>query len=69
MATAKTRPISINDQLVAVTQRAVKLRASLDNQQAQTAIEGIKDLENSLSRISEVLVPFEQRYRGASRVL
>ena len=62
MATAKTRPISINDQLVAVTQRAAKMRASLDEKQFQSAVEGVKELENSLSRISEVLVPFEQRF-------
>lgn len=62
MATAKSKSISINDQLVSVTQRAAKLRASLDAKQAHTAMEGIKELENSLSRISEVLVPFEQRF-------
>lgn len=62
MATAKTKPISINDQLVAVTQRTAKLRSSLDARQAADAVDGIKELENSLSRISEVLVPFEQRF-------
>ena len=62
MATAKTSPISINDQLVAVTQRAAKMRTALDARQAPEAVEGIKELEDSLSRISEVLVPFEQRY-------
>jgi len=59
MATAKTRPISINDQLVAVTQRAAKMRSGLEDAKAA---DGIKELEDSLSRISEVLVPFEQRY-------
>ncbi|MDX1377891.1 MAG: GAF domain-containing protein, partial [Anaerolineales bacterium] len=62
MATAKTKPISINDQLVAVTQRASKLRASLGENQEPAAVRGIKELENSLSRISEMLVPFEQRF-------
>ena len=62
MATEKTKPISINDQLVAVTQRASKLRASMDEEQAPLAYSGVKELENSLSRISEVLIPFEQRY-------
>ncbi|HSO13588.1 MAG TPA: adenylate/guanylate cyclase domain-containing protein [Anaerolineales bacterium] len=62
MATAKSKSISINDQLIAVTQRASKLRASLDAKEASTAVEGIKELENSLSRISEVLVPFELRF-------
>jgi adenylate cyclase len=62
MATAKTKPISINDQLVAVTQRAAKLRASLDVNRAPETVEGIRELENSLSRISEVLIPFELRF-------
>ena len=62
MATAKTKPISINDQLVVVTQRAAKMRASLDAKQAPDAVAGIKELENSLSHISEVLIPFEQRF-------
>jgi len=62
MATAKTRPISINDQLVAVTQRAAKIRSSLDAARAPEAAEGIKELEGSLSRLSDVLVPFEQRF-------
>jgi adenylate cyclase len=62
MATSKAKPISINDQLVSVTQNAGKLRASLDAKHAGTAIEGIKELENSLVRISEVLIPFEQRF-------
>ena len=61
MATTKTKPISINDQLVAVTQQAAKLRNSLD-QNHVASIDGLKSLENSLSRISEVLIPFEQRY-------
>jgi len=62
MATAKSKSISINDQLVSVTQRAGKLRATLDPQRAPEAIDGLKELENALSRISEVLVPFEQRF-------
>lgn len=61
MATAKQKSITINDQLVAVTQRAAALRASLDANRSPEAVEGIKELENSLSRISEVLVPFELR--------
>jgi len=62
MATAKLKSITINDQLVAVTQRAAKLRASLDASRCSEAIEGIKELENSLSLISETLVPFELRF-------
>lgn len=62
MATAKTKPISINDQVVAIAQHAAKLRNTLDPNQSSAAIEGIKTLENSLSHLSEVLIPFEQRY-------
>lgn len=62
MATAKQKSITINDQLVAVTQRAAKLRASLDVNRCAAAIEGLKELENSLSLISESLVPFELRF-------
>ncbi|GAB4444157.1 MAG: hypothetical protein OHK0041_00070 [Anaerolineales bacterium] len=62
MATAKQKTITINDQLVAVTQRAAKLRASLDASRCPEAVEGIKELENSLSLISETLVPFELRF-------
>lgn len=62
MATAKTKPISINDQLIAVTQQGAKLRNSLDANRDAQAIEGLKALENSLERISEILIPFEQRY-------
>ncbi|HZM20362.1 MAG TPA: adenylate/guanylate cyclase domain-containing protein [Anaerolineales bacterium] len=62
MATAKTKPISINDQLIAVTQQGAKLRNSLDANRDTQAIDGLKALENSLERISEILIPFEQRY-------
>lgn len=62
MATAKTKPISINDQLVAITQRTTKLRTSMDESQAPLTFNGVKELEESLSRLSEVLVPFEQRF-------
>ncbi len=60
--TAKTKPISINDQLVTITQQSAKLRKSLDEKRAPEAVEGFKSLENSLERISEILIPFEQRY-------
>ncbi|HLF73495.1 MAG TPA: adenylate/guanylate cyclase domain-containing protein [Anaerolineales bacterium] len=62
MDTAKTKTISINDQVIAVTQQFVKLRDSLDPGRAPEAIEGLKALENSLERISEIVVPFEQHY-------
>ena len=62
MATAKTKSISINDQLIAITQQGAKLRSSLDETRDLVAIEGLKSLENSLSRISEILIPYEQRH-------
>jgi adenylate cyclase len=62
MATAKTKSISINDQLIAVTQQGAKLRSSLDEKRDLVAIEGLKNLENSLERISEILIPYEQRH-------
>ena len=62
MATAKTKPISINDQVVSIAQQAAKLRNTLDPNQHAPAIDGIKNLENFLSRLSEILIPFEQHY-------
>jgi PAS domain S-box-containing protein len=62
MATAKTKPISINDQVVTIAQQAAKLRNSLDASNSSPAIEGIKSLENYLTRLSEILIPFEQHY-------
>lgn len=62
MDTAKLKHISINDQVVAITQQSAKLRNSLDSQRAPEAIEGLKSLENSLEHISEILIPFEQHY-------
>ncbi|NWG35324.1 MAG: GAF domain-containing protein [Chloroflexi bacterium] len=62
MATTKHKPVSINDQLIAVTQRAANIRAGLNAGRSPEAVEGFKEIENSLSRISEILVPFEQRF-------
>ncbi len=62
MTTTKTKPIAINDQIVAVALQAAKLRNSLDVARFAPVIDGIKNLENSLTHISEVLIPFEQRY-------
>jgi PAS domain S-box-containing protein len=62
MTTTKTKPIALNDQVVAVAQQAARLRNSLDAEQNVEAIDGIKQLENSLSHLSEILIPFEQRY-------
>ena len=62
MATAKSKRVSINDQVVAITQQATKLRKSLDDRVAHDAVEGLKVLESSLVRTSELLVPFEQQF-------
>jgi adenylate cyclase len=62
MATAKIKRVSINDQLIAVTKQASKARASLETGASADTVEGLKNLESSLERISETLVPFEQRY-------
>jgi PAS domain S-box-containing protein len=62
MATAKTKRISINDQIVAITQQTTKLRKSLDEKRSPETLEGLKNLEDSLSRVSEVLIPFEQQF-------
>jgi PAS domain S-box-containing protein len=48
--------------VVAITQRATKLRSSLNESQTSPAVNGIKELEDSLTRISEILIPFEQRF-------
>ena len=62
MTTAKTKRISINDQVVNITQQAAKLRNSLDAKHSPETIDGLKSLENSLAGVSEFLIPFEQRY-------
>src|SRR5512144_1920089 len=61
METAKTKPI--NDQVIAIAQRSAKLRYSLESINVpEEIVEGLKDLENSLEQVSEVLIPFEQRF-------
>jgi len=62
MDPAKTKPVSINDQVVVITQQSAKLRASLESKPIPEAIDGLKNLENSLEQLSEVLIPFEQRF-------
>ena len=62
MDTAHTKPISVNEQVINVTQQFAKLRNSLDSQLPPELVEGLKSLENSLERISETLIPFEQRF-------
>ncbi|MEP6894830.1 MAG: adenylate/guanylate cyclase domain-containing protein [Chloroflexota bacterium] len=62
MATAKTKRISINDQVVAITQQTTKLRKSLDEKRSPETLEGLKTLEDGLIRVSEILIPFEQQF-------
>lgn len=62
MSVSKSKPMILHDQIIAITQQAAKLRASLDERRSADAIEGLKGLENSLSHISEILIPFEQHY-------
>jgi len=62
MVTAKTKRITINDQVVTITQQAAKLRKSLDEKRSPETLEGLKTLEDSLARVSEILIPFEQQY-------
>ena len=62
MEPSKTKPISINDQVIIVTQQFAKVRNSLDSTQTPEVIEGMKSLENLLERISETLIPFEQQF-------
>ena len=62
MATAKSKRLSINDQVVAITQQSAKFRKAAEAKLSPDAIEGLKNLENSLARVSEVLIPFEQQY-------
>ena len=61
MATAKFK-ITINDQIVAITQKAGQLRKSLEGRLAAETIEELKALENSLTRVSEALIPFEEQF-------
>jgi adenylate cyclase len=61
MDTAKTKS-TINDQVIAITQQSVKLRNSLEYKNVPEAVEGLKELENSLERVSETVIPFEQQF-------
>jgi PAS domain S-box-containing protein len=63
MDSIKAKTISINDQVVAITQQSAKLRNSVEFKHVpQDAVDGLKILENSLTSVSELLIPFEQRY-------
>ena len=63
MDSVKAKANSINDQVVTITQQSAKLRNSVEFKHVpQEAVDGLKTLENSLTHISELLIPFEQRY-------
>ena len=62
MSTLKSKPFSVNEQIIAITQQVATLRSSLDEKRFSAVIEGLKNTENSLSRITELLIPFELRY-------
>src|SRR5690349_11558082 len=63
MDSIKTKTISINDQVISITQQSAKLRNSVEFKHVpQEAVDGLKILENSLTHISELLIPFEQRF-------
>lgn len=62
MTTSNSKPLSINDQIISITQQTAKIRSSLGDGDSSQAVEQLKALENSLSRVSEILIPFEQRY-------
>ncbi|HEX9838245.1 MAG TPA: GAF domain-containing protein, partial [Anaerolineales bacterium] len=59
---SRIKSISINDRVIAITQQSAKLRNSLDSQHTPEVIDGLKNLENSLAHISELLIPFELQY-------
>src|SRR5688572_14640755 len=63
MDSIKAKTVSINDQVVAITQQSAKLRNSLEFKHVpQEAVDELKVLENSLTQVSELLIPFEQRF-------
>ena len=63
MVTTKTKTLSINDRVVAITQQSAKLRNSVEFKHVpEEAVEGLKNLENALIQVSELLIPFEQRF-------
>jgi adenylate cyclase len=62
MDTAKNKSTGLNDQVISITQQSVKLRNSLEFKNVPEAVEGLKELENSLERVSETVIPFEQQF-------
>ena len=63
MDSVNAKATSINDQVVAIAQQSAKLRNSVEFKHVpQEAVDELKTLENSLTRVSELLIPFEQRH-------
>ena len=63
MDSVNAKASSINDQVVAITQQSAKLRNSVEFKHVpEEAVEGLKNLENALIQVSELLIPFEQRF-------
>src|SRR5512145_1439213 len=63
MDTVKNKTVPIHHQIVAIAQQAIKLRQALDSKPVpKELIDDFKILENSLTRVSEVSIPFEQRF-------
>jgi adenylate cyclase len=63
METARTHPASINERVIEAAQKSVRLRNSPEFKHAPAAaLDELKELENSLTRISELLIPFEQQF-------
>ena len=63
MESIKAKTISINDQVVAITQQSAKMRNSVEFKHVpQEAVDELKTLENSLTQVSELLIPLEQRH-------
>jgi adenylate cyclase len=62
MSIPNSKPVPLNDRVVAIAQQAGRLRSTLDEKRSGDIINGLKGLENSLTNLSEALIPFEQRY-------
>jgi PAS domain S-box-containing protein len=63
METARTQTASINERVIEAAQKSAGLRHSPEFRHAPAAaVDGLKELENSLTRVSELLIPFEQQY-------
>jgi PAS domain S-box-containing protein len=62
MSMTNSGPGSLNDRVIAIAQQTAKLRGSLDEKQSADTVNGLKNLENALAQISEILIPFELRY-------